>query len=85
MQWRLLEIQAEYGAIPAYADIVRRNNARTSTPLSGRIASTRQMVQVADLAAHELMPNAIQLVVAAVEIRWRQVDSGQCPYSRKMH
>ncbi|MGC1642207.1 MAG: GAF domain-containing protein, partial [Pseudolabrys sp.] len=45
------EIQAEYGAVPAYADIVRRSTRPGPQTVVGRIASTRQMVQVADLAA----------------------------------
>ena len=62
------EIQAEYGAIPAYADIVRRSTRPGPQTVVGRIASTRQMVQVADLAASRGYAERDPLVVAAVEI-----------------
>ena len=62
------EIQAEYGAVPAYADIVRRSTRPGPQTVVGRIASTRQMVQVADLAASRGYAERDPLVVAAVEI-----------------
>jgi GAF domain-containing protein len=62
------EIQAEYGAIPAYADIVRRSTRPGPQTVVGRIASTRQMVQVGDLAASRGYAERDPLVVAAVEI-----------------
>jgi two-component system NtrC family sensor kinase len=62
------EIQAEYGAIPAYADIVRHSTRPGPQTVVGRIASTRQMVQVADLAASRGYAERDPLVVAAVEI-----------------
>ena len=62
------EIQAQYGAVPAYADIVRRSTKPGPQTVVGRIASTRQMVQVADLAASRGYAERDPLVVAAVEI-----------------
>ena len=62
------EIQAQYGAVPAYADIVRRSTRPGPQTVVGRIASTRQMVQVADLAASRGYAERDPLVVAAVEI-----------------
>ena len=62
------EIQAEYGAVPAYADIVRRSTRPGPQTVVGRIASTRQMVQVADLAASRGYAERDPLVIAAVEI-----------------
>ena len=62
------EIQAQYGAVPAYADIVRRSTKPGPQTVVGRIASTRQMVQVADLAASQGYAERDPLVVAAVEI-----------------
>ena len=62
------EIQAEYGAVPAYADIVRRSTRPGPQTVVGRIASTRQMVQLADLAASRGYAERDPLVVAAVEI-----------------
>ena len=62
------EIQAEYGAVPAYADIVRRSTKPGPQTVVGRIASTRQLVQVADLAASRGYAERDPLVVAAVEI-----------------
>jgi two-component system, NtrC family, sensor kinase len=62
------EIQAEYGAAPAYADIVRRSTRPGPQTVVGRIASTRQMVQVADLAASRGYAERDPLVVAAIEI-----------------
>ena len=62
------EIQAEYGAVPAYADIVRRSTRPGPQTVVGRIASTRQMVQVADLAGSRGYAERDPLVVGAVEI-----------------
>src|SRR5262249_21963505 len=62
------EIQAQYGAVPAYADIARRSTRPGPQTVIGRIASTRQMVQVADLAASRGYAERDPLVVAAVEI-----------------
>ena len=62
------EIQAQYGAEPGYADIVRRSTKPGPQTVVGRIASTRQMVQVADLAASRGYAERDPLVVAAVEI-----------------
>jgi two-component system, NtrC family, sensor kinase len=62
------EIQAQYGAVPAYADIVRRSTRPGPQTVIGRIASTRQMVKVADLAASRGYAERDPLVVAAVEI-----------------
>ena len=62
------EIQAQYGAVPAYADIVRRSTRPGPQTVVGRIASTRQIVQVADLAASRGYAERDPLVIAAVEI-----------------
>ena len=62
------EIQAQYGAVPAYADIVRRSTRPGPQTVVGRIASTRQTVQVADLAASRGYAERDPLVIAAVEI-----------------
>src|SRR4029434_10371613 len=45
------EIQAHAVAVPAYADIARRSTRPGPQTVIGRIGMTRQMVQVADLAA----------------------------------
>jgi two-component system, NtrC family, sensor kinase len=62
------EIQAQYGAVPAYADIARRSTRPGPQTVIGRIASTREMVQVADLPASRGYAERDPLVVAAVEI-----------------
>src|SRR5262249_15831506 len=62
------EIQAQYGAVAAYADIVRRSTRPGPQTVVGRIASTRQTVQVADLAASRGYAERDPLVIAAVEI-----------------
>ena len=79
------EIQAQYGAVPAYADIVRRSTRPGPQTVVGRIASTRQMVQVADLAASRGYAERDPLVVAAVEIGGVRYRFWECPYSRKMN
>src|SRR5262249_45233062 len=62
------EIQAQYGAVPAYADIVRRSTRPGPQTVVGRIASTRQTVQVADLAASRGYPEPHPLVIAPASI-----------------
>src|SRR5262245_29535572 len=63
-EWKVMTFQCD---VPAYADIVQKAQYGPQS-LIGRVASTKQVVQILDLAATQRYAERDPLAVAAVEI-----------------
>src|SRR5262245_28936996 len=63
-----MKIMAHKCDIPAYLDFVSKNPPVTPQSLVGRVAETKQVIQIADIAATQRYADREPLAVAAVEI-----------------